>query len=132
MPNVIDALKKRTAKNQRRIAEKQTVNRERAAQDDKVLQQRMRNHSLQLFTKCQEKAEAVADKGESQVLVSVMENGDEPYPKWCEYLARYTRELLENAGFNVKVVRHTMEPFGSDPMFNHTVYSTYLRISWSK
>lgn len=129
---VINALREKTATGQRRIAEKQTANHEKAVQDDKKLQLQMKERAKSLFAECKKKAGAVADEGKSHMLVNVMQYGSEPYPKWRQYLTQYTRELLEKAGFDVKVKDAKMEPHGSDPLFPFTTYSTYLLISWDK
>lgn len=129
---IVDALQKRIAAGQRRIARKQAADRDKATKDEQKLQRQMRSRAKELFAECQKKAGKAADKGESQVLVNVMQWSDEQYPSWCRYLTNYTRELLEKAGFVVKIEHEKMEPVGSDPMFDRTAYSTNLHISFGQ
>lgn len=41
-------------------------------------------------------------------------------------------ELAVADDFHFEVQYHTMEPFGNDPLFDHTVYDANLIISWGK
>ena len=130
-----DTLRERTATGQRRIAEKQAAEREQVESDDKKLQQQMQQRAEAFFNECKEEAGVAADEGKSEVMVTVMQGADEPHPRWVQYLSQYTCELLEKAGFSVKVEHNkmeNMEPFGGDSMFYNTVYYTFLHINWNR
>lgn len=55
---------------------------------------------------------------------------DAHWPTNLRTRADVVRRMLEKEGFKVELDSSTMEPFGSDPLFWHTVYTHYLKVSW--
>lgn len=124
--------RRQTAAGRRHVARKQAAAREQEQSADVKLQQEMRERAKGLFAEARREIRKAAKEGQTEASVTVMQWDRESHPSWCRYLSQYTKELLENEGLRVEVTSSREDPFGSDPMFYHTVYSVYLQINWDK
>ncbi|MDO8600599.1 MAG: hypothetical protein Q7R73_03205 [bacterium] len=127
---LIDILREKTENGRKCTIKKQVVAQTKKEMEDKKLRRQMRQRAKTLFTECVQEAHKATADGKSEIRIAIMVHEKKSYPSWCQYLAHYTRELLEKEGLAVKIENETMEPHGSDPMFYETRYSTYLHISW--
>lgn len=70
------------------------------------------------------------EKGDRKTTFTVSQYNKGGIPQWARYRSEFLKEILESEGFTVQLEDNRDEPFGSDPLFNETVYSLYMHISW--
>lgn len=101
------------------------------AAETKALAERMKVHAKSSFEdKCMAAIQEAARDGKNSTTVFVSNPYARKITEADSYLAQYTSELLEGAGFAANVQESRDEPHGSDPIVDYTVYSLFINISW--
>lgn len=53
-------------------------------------------------------------------------------PDWFEIVVQHIKEIAKNLNVKAEESINTLEPFGSDPIFEYTTYSGIVTLSWNK
>ncbi len=83
----------------------------------------------EVLAEAKEEIKKAAKEGRNHAYVPIYRFLDDT-PSWGYKISKSVKEKLEKEGFTVQDKNEVMEPFGSDPMFDTTVYSKFLEIYW--
>jgi peptide methionine sulfoxide reductase MsrB len=76
------------------------------------------------------KANEAAKAGKRLYDHSIIYAGEEPWPAWARLYSEELIKLLTAKSLTAKRYEHREDPFGSDPMYFHTVYYSGVIVSW--